>query len=75
MATYCKPRAILIKEKADELLVVVTMSFQLDKQKITFNHMLPEKDFSLYFSTSNKGQNIMISYKKKRSFLFQIFLI
>lgn len=46
MDTYCKPRAI-IKENADELLVVVTMSFQLDKQKITFDHMPPEEDLFL----------------------------
>lgn len=33
MVTYCKTRAILIKENADEVLVVVTTSFQVDKEK------------------------------------------
>lgn len=46
MATYCKPRAILIKENVHELLGVTTMIFQLGKQKNMFSH-IPERDLFL----------------------------
>lgn len=49
VAIYCKPMAILSTENADELLLVLTKSFQLDKQKIAFNCMSPEKDSSFFY--------------------------
>lgn len=42
VAIYCKPMAILSTKNADELLLVLAISFQLDKQKIAFNSMSPE---------------------------------
>lgn len=46
---YCKPMAILSTENADEFLLVLTMSFQLDRQKIAFNCMSPEKEPSFLY--------------------------
>lgn len=50
VAIYCKPTAIQSIENADELLLVLTMSFQLDEQKIAFNSMSPEKDSSFLYT-------------------------
>lgn len=49
VAIYCKPMAILSTENADELLLVVTTSFQVDKPKIAFNYMSPEKESSFFY--------------------------